>query len=52
MQLEAVESEVSRLDGSQKSKQSKRRKSRKAIGEILEVQGKSPAQYPDYDDDW
>ncbi len=50
VQLETVESELPK--GAAKPKKSKRSKSRPSLGEILEVHGEAPSQYPDYDEDW
>ncbi|HEY9738762.1 MAG TPA: hypothetical protein V6D06_20855 [Trichocoleus sp.] len=56
VQLETVESEPGPEPDKefQKVKQTKRAKKRfrKPSGEILEVHGKSPEQYPSFDDDW
>ncbi|MEM9164714.1 MAG: hypothetical protein AAGC54_16815, partial [Cyanobacteria bacterium P01_F01_bin.4] len=36
-----------------KAKSKRRRaKSRQPLGEIIEVHGEAPPQYPDYDEDW
>ncbi len=55
IQLEAIEPEVTpALAGGAKVKQTKHRKSpkRPPMGEILEVHGEAPPQYPDYDEEW
>ena len=54
VQLEAIEPESATEEGSQKTRTRKRRKppSRKPLGEILEVHGEAPPQYPDEDEDW
>ncbi len=54
--LEAIEEpkpETESGKGFQKTKKSKRSqtRSRQPLGEILEVRGKAPPQYPDYDDE-
>lgn len=55
IQLEAIEPEVT--PESVKGAKVKRTKSRKSsklppMGEILEVHGEAPQQYPDYDEEW
>jgi hypothetical protein len=56
--LESIEPEVEPepepAQGFQKVKQTKKRKSskQKTLGEILEVHGEAPEQYPSYDEDW
>jgi hypothetical protein len=55
VQLEAVEPKATLIPvKGAKVKQTKSRKSSKRppMGEILEVHGKAPEQYPDYDEEW
>ncbi|MDJ0707981.1 MAG: hypothetical protein QNJ46_32310 [Leptolyngbyaceae cyanobacterium MO_188.B28] len=54
VQLEAIEPESEAEQGAQKTKPRKRRKppSRKPLGEILEVHGEAPPQYPGEEEDW
>ena len=54
VQLETIETDPEPTSGLQKTKTSKRRQSEshQPLGEILEVQGEAPPQYPDFDEEW
>ncbi|NJK41013.1 MAG: plasmid pRiA4b ORF-3 family protein [Acaryochloridaceae cyanobacterium SU_2_1] len=52
VELESIEPEPSMGLVTQTKTQSKDRQTQPSIGEILEVKGKSPTQYPSSDDNW
>ena len=54
VQLETIEATVSAPAPTAQKKSSQKRKahSRQALGEIIEVHGEAPPQYPNYDEDW
>ena len=54
VQLETIETDPESTSGLQKTKTSKRRQSEshQPLGEILEVHGEAPPQYPDFDEEW
>lgn len=52
VQLETVEPMGADKGGKKTKKAKNRRRSHQSVGEILERHGKSPEQYPDYDEAW
>jgi hypothetical protein len=55
VQLEAIEpvpEEAPKGFAKVKGKKNRKSASPKVLGEVIEVHGEAPQQYPDYDDDW